>query len=298
MALRLFKRGAKVTLVTPRNLPNAFFDREPGSENAIEITDLRVKFSIEKHVKSDPNKCEVTVYNLAERTRALCETRPLTVWIDAGYDGVLRQLFTGDVRHSYSKLEKPEWQTVMHLGDGDRATRLARLNKTYGIGTPSLQVIKDLAGAMGLTLNPQEIGKIAGLQAGLVLPRAVQGTARDEMTRILAPLGVSWSIQDGRLQLLRDGDLVDGEAVLVSEDTGMIGTPEYTSPQKEGKPPQLRVKMLLYPQLRPGALIEVQSRAVAHKQFRIQRVVHKGDTYGQDWTSEIEALPSQPGANS
>lgn len=285
-----------MTLISPSTLPNAFFERQPGAENAIEIENLRVQFSIEKHVKSDPNKCEITITNLAERTRALCEKRPLAVWLDAGYDGVLRQVFTGDVHYAYSKLEKPEWQTIMQLADGDRALRLARTNRTYAAGTPLLSAVNDLARTMGLSVSQSEISKIGALQTQLSGARVVQGSTRDAMSRLLSPFGINWSVQNGRLQLQRDQDVTDGEAVVISQDTGMIGTPEYTSPSKDGRPPQLKIRMLLYPQLQAGRLIEVYSRDIKGKHYKIQKVTHKGDTHGTDWFSNIDAIPATPGA--
>lgn len=293
--LRLFKRGCSVTLITPSALPAAFFDHAPGPENAIEITGLRIKFEIEKHVKSDPNRCDIQVFNLAQNSRALCEKKPLTVWLDAGYDGELRQVFRGDVRHAYSELKKPEWVTTLQLGDGDRACRLARVNKSYASGTPALTVVKDLARSMGLTVSDADAARLADLRTQPVGGLAVQGASRDAMTRVLAPFGVQWSIQNGRLQLLRDQDITDGTAALISVDTGMIGTPEYKTPVRAGKPPHLKVKTLLYPQLLPGTLILVRSRAIKDQYFRIQRLVHRGDTHGKEWETEIEAFPAQPG---
>lgn len=301
MSTRLYKRGCKVTLITPKRLPNAFFDREPGSQNAIEITDMRVRFEIERHVKSDPNRCEVIITNLAERTRSLCEKKPLQVWIDAGYDGVLYQLFTGDLRLGFSKLEKPEWHTHMQLGDGDRALRLARVNRSYASGTPIMTAVRDTAASMGLTLNPAEASKLASLQIQFLAPKAVQGSSRDELTRLLSPYGITWSIQNGRLQLLRDTDALQGQTVLVSQDTGLIGSPSFTTPTQgsslKGKPSQVRFKMLLYPLLTPGQLVEVHSRDIAGRTFRVERLTHRGDTHGDEWFTEVEASPAQPGTS-
>lgn len=293
---RLLHRGCKVTLITPSTAKNVYFSAEPGT-NAVEITDMRVAFSIEKTVKAEPNKCELKLYNLAERTRTLCKTSPLTVWIDAGYDGVLRQLFTGDVRYADSELLKPEWITVMQLGDGDRACRLARTNATYAGGTPVLTIVRDIAKSMNLTLNPSEVARIPGLQTQVRGSRAAHGYSETELSKLLAPLGVEWSIQSGRLQMLRDIDKVDGEAFVIQQDAGMIGTPEFTAPRKEGKPVNLKIACLLYPELVPGRLIEVHSRAINGRLFRIQRIHHQGDTHSKNWVSHIEAIPAQAGVN-
>ena len=287
---RLFKRGVKVTLITPSSAPGKYFTKQGGGGNAVEITQMRVKFKIERSVKSDPNKCELTIFNLNEATRTLCETKPLMVWIDAGYDGALRQVFSGDVRRAYSKLEKPLWSTVMSLADGDRAIRLARTNQTFAGGTAVSTIVKQLAGKLNLSVDAAAL-TIPGMSGQVIGPRVAQGSAAAELTRILAPMGVSWSIQNAKLVLLRDDDNTQGTAIVVQPDTGLIGTPEYTTPAKDGKPAQLKFKMLLYPQLAPGRVVQVASKSISKRLFRIQKVEHVGDTHGKEWFSEVEALP-------
>lgn len=286
---RLFSRGVRVTLITPQ--PGAYFV-QGATPNAVVIEKLRVKFSIERSTKPEPNRCHVEIFNLAAQTRALCTQKPLVVRLDAGYDDLLRLVFQGDLTHGFSKLEKPEWITRLNLGDGDRAYRTARINRSYAAGTPLSRAVQETAQSMGVAVAQDDLARLGDLQQQFATSRAVQGSAAAEMTRLLAPAGIDWSFQNGRLTLLRDGDLANNEAIVVTEETGLVGTPEFTSPRKEQKPSQLKFKMLLYPQLSPGFLVKVTSRDIPGKLFRIQRVVHKGDTHGDEWLSEVEALPA------
>jgi hypothetical protein len=280
MTARLYNRISRLLVYKP----TGFFTH---GGNAIEINDMRVSFSITKTLEKDPNNCIVTVSNLAQTTRAELQKKPLHVRLEAGYDGNLQRLFQGDVRYVRHIREETEWNTELHLGDGERAYRFARVNRSYNGGLKRSQAIKEIAREMGLPLA-QNIDTIIG-DSEFVSGLTLSGPANRELTRVLDPLGLKWSIQDGRLQLLRSNEDNEQE-VIVSQDTGMIGSPEFGTPEQNGKTPSLTVRMLLYPGVTPGGLIRVQSQQI-NGTFKVEKVTHTGDTHGQDWTSEIEARP-------
>jgi hypothetical protein len=277
---RLFKREAAVTIAKPQTYTTQQL-------NAVVIKDLRVTFDIEKHIGKEPNTCEVRVYNLAERSRYLVQNKPLYIRLEAGYDGFRERLFSGDLVWAQSMRESVDWETRLLLGDGDRAFRFARVNRSYRSGITIRAALRDAASSMGFTLPPN-IAANPALDNQFVSGLALHGNAADEVTRLLKPLGLDWSIQDGRLQILDERQARPGEAIVISQDSGMIGVPEYGTPEKKSKPPVLTVKTLLRPGIIPGGLIKVEA-AVIKGVFKVERVRHVGDTHGEDWFSEIEA---------
>jgi hypothetical protein len=116
------------------------------------------------------------------------------------------------------------------------------------------------------------------------------------MTRILARHDLDWSIQDGKLQILApDATRRSNEALIISQDAGMIGSPEYGAPSEKGKPPTLTVRTLLYPQITPGDKIQLITRTrTINGFFRVERVTHTGDTHGGDWQTSIECRDIRP----
>lgn len=294
---RLFHRTGKVICArgvagTPGGFVSAnpqFFDELP---NAIEIENLRFQFEIEKSLDKEPNKCEIKITNLSPTTRTDLTTKPIIVIVMAGYDGVARYLFKGDLRFGFSAKENEDWVTTLQLADGDRAYRHAQVHKSYRRGVSVLTVLRDVVSSMGLKLDPH-MSSSPELQRALTSGRALSGAAAEELTQLLEPYGYTWSIQDGRMQILKDSDVREGEALAINESTGMIGSPEYQVPDKVTKKrngPKLRVKLLLYPELTPGARVQVLSRDVSGA-FKIERVSHTGDTLDGDWITEIEAAP-------
>lgn len=276
-----------MTLISPNG--NYF----PLNQNALVITDMRVKFSIQRSVKADPNSCTLEIYNLGDSSRKFCETKPLTVWIDAGYDNQPKQLFTGDLHFGFSRLEKPEWITKMQLRDGGTAYDQARHNVTYAEGVTVGKIVDDLASQMQLTVDPAQRRALASqLSRRIPCAQVIQGRVKDQLTQVLSPLGIQWSTQNSKLELLRDVDTT-GLTYVISQETGMIGSPEWTSPKNDTKPNQVKVKCLLQPEIVAGSPIKIQSLAT-NGTFRVQKVVHRGDTHGKEWITEIEAVP--PGA--
>jgi hypothetical protein len=248
---------------------------------------MRVAFSLEKTIKAEPNKGEITVSNLAEATRAELQRKPLAVRLEAGYDGELERLFVGDARYVQSKRDGASWLTMIQLGDGERSYQFGRVNRSFRRGITVGAAIREVASAMGLPVtvnaNLTELD-----QKQFVSGLTLFGPGRRELTRLLQPHGREWSIQDGRLQILTAEEARFDQAVLVSQDTGMIGSPEFGVPEKKGGKPALSVKMLLYPGLTPGGRIQVVSNNI-NGLFRIEKVRHSGDTHGEEWYSEIEA---------
>lgn len=283
-SFRLYKRVARVSIVKPTLTTGAWFQTLP---NAIVIEDLRVQFQIERAISKQPNTCQVTISNLAPQTRTEVEAKPQIVIVEAGYDGNLKKLFAGDLRYGLSTRDGPDWNTVLQLGDADRAYRFSRVNRSYPAGTSYQTIATDCAAAMSAKIPDDMTSVLAAKQA--VNGYTLHGPAHAEMTRLMQPFGREWSFQDGQFQALQDGvpRLDNRSAFLISQDTGMIGSPEFGAPQRPGKRPLLRVRTLLYAGIMPGHQVQVSSRAI-NGLFRAEKVRHTGDTHGADWMTELE----------
>lgn len=280
---RLFKREVALSLL--KLTPGQFF--ADGTTNSVTIRSLRVAFDLEKTLKKQPNTATVRVWNLAPATRAAFETLPVQVRLEAGYDGTPRRLFEGDVVFASSKREGVDWITEAQLGDGDRAFRFARVNRSFRGGVSARAAVEELAKSMGL--KPPRSSALSALAAQYVSGLSLRGRSSVELTRILAPHGIGWSIQDGRLQFLRLDDVRPDQAVVINQSTGLIGSPSYGTPEKRGRKPTLHLRVLLYPDLTPGGKIAVESQT-ATGTFKVTRLVHSGDTHSTNWYTTIEAV--------
>ncbi len=289
MSLRLFKRSIRVTCwrETVPDDPTRFeVSRLP---NQTEITDLRVQFRVTKDLARSPNTCDVTITNLSQSTRTDLETKPLNVQLEAGYDDVFRFMFLGDLRFGMTKMEGPNWHTLLQLGDADCHYRWSRMNRSYGSDTSVKQVLRDAAKGMGLAL-PRNVEEDTDLDEVFKDGTLAYGATRDQFTRYLAPYGYSWSIQNGQLRILRDDRTHADTYKEVNEANGMIGSPEFGTPPKSGRPPHVTVNMLLYPEINPGDKILLTSKVMTGF-YRVERVDHSGDTHGNSWNTQLELMP-------
>lgn len=294
--LRLFKRVAKLTL-TKTDVPadDEYFNPKAtgGSNNSVVITDLRIQFDVERTLKKNPNTCTVKITNLNPDSRKVFSKKPLHVTLEAGYDGVTRLLYTGDMFYAVTSQKDTDIETMIQCGDGDRIFASARANKSYGKGTSVKKVLRDLAKSIGQQL-PANIEASAELEAQFGAGTVTSGMLKNELTTLLAPYGYSWSLQNGKLQILRDAD-TSGTFTL-NEANGVIGFPEFGSPPRNGKSPNLTLRCFLFPELYPGAAVNVDTKFL-HGTFKIEKVNHKGDTHGDDWSTEVELKPSSaPGS--
>lgn len=288
-----YLRRARLTIVKPRPDPRtgigAFFGIEP--TNALEIDGLRVQFEIKKSLGATPNSCAITVTNLAEATRAELAVSPLVAILEVGYGtGELRRLFAGDVFYVAHDLDGADWTTRLQLHDGGRAYAHARVVTSFKAGTTILAAVKAAAAALQVKVPPA-VETLPALQRATTAGLTLAGKASDEMSRLLTPFGLGWSIQDGALVVLTEGGrsgIRPGEAILLNEAAGMIGSPKWGNPPKPGQKPPLSVRHLLFPELSPGGLVQVQSRT-ANGNFKLTDVTHQGDTEGGDWLTSVEA---------
>ena len=285
---RQLNKNCRIIITHPAG--NSFFGK---SGNQVTIEGLRVQFEISLSNSKTPNHCDLTITNLNKNSRAEFQMKPLIVTIEGGYDGEYQHIFTGDLRYGSSKLDPPDWETKLQLADGDRAFRSAKVNKSYTSKTPVLTALKDVAGSMGLTV-PTDTGSnglLQQFQTQYKSGTAIDGNSRDEMTRLLAPYGAHWSIQNSKLVIQRETDLTPGTLRVISAKTGMKGSPEAGAPErpgsKKGNTVTVKVKMTLTPDLYPGQVVQIQSKEITGN-FKIKTVKHKGDTHGDDWESEVE----------
>ena len=290
--MSLFSRTARVTCWReniPADSTKFVVTRKP---NAIAITDLRIEFRIRRSLARNPDQADITITNLAPDTRHNLETKPLLVQLEAGYAPEPRLIFTGDLRFAMTELDESNWHTLLQLGDGDCHHRYSRVSRSYAPGTTRRTILRETARSMGLDL-PSHLDSDTELDEQMVGGDAAYGPARETITRHFREVGANWTIQHGKLVVLRDSQVSTEIAYPIDVEHGMIGSPRFGSPPTSGKPPHVHVSSLLYPELMPGVLVEVKSKVI-NGRFRVENVEHTGDTHGtgdDSWSTKVEISP-------
>lgn len=272
----LFKRQWQVSIGT--------------EDESLATSSLRVTFDIVKTLEKEPNKAEVQITNLSETSRKRLQKKYLPVVVQAGYVGSVGTLFAGDARTVDHTRDGADWQTKIHCGDGERAYNFARVNESFGPGVSIETVLRTVAAA--LSLNPGNLSDV------LAKPRKVQtfkhgftafGPASQVLDKAARAAGLLWSVQQGALQFHFPGEPIQTRAFRLSSQSGLIGSPERSAPDKKNKQVVVKCRSLLNHQLVPGYVVILDAEDVKGE-FIMRKVNHKGDSHGSDWFSDLECV--------
>lgn len=257
----------------------------------LQIEGLRVQFKIKKTSKKEPNEALVSIFNLSKDSRSkLSDAHGTRLIIEAGYTDTLEQVFSGDAKPVDHVHDGPDWITKLQCGDGERAYRYQLLAESFKSGTSVADVFAKVADATGLDVTDAVKLVRSEVKEQFTKGYSAHGPASAEIDRLLKGRGLTHSVQDGKLQVLKLGVATSETVIELSADTGMVGSPEHGSSNADRKAQILRVKSLLQPGLRPGRKLRVKSEAISGD-FVAQTVEHEGDTAGGAWYSTVEALP-------
>lgn len=258
------------------------------SVGSVSFENQRVAFKVSKDDGSKPNTAEVTISNLNESTRARVEKKGETLVLEAGYGGDNAVVFSGRVRTvDHVKREDGTWDTVITSGDGEEELRVATVTNSWDAGVSISTVLNALVASLGLQPgNSRDV--FATITGNFSNGYTLDGVrSRQKLTDILAMHGFSWSIQDGRVQVVAVNEPTADAAILLNAKTGLIGTPTHITGNKKRRN-AIRFQALLQP-FKPGRRVQIESRTV-NGLIRLTKVNHDGDTFG-NWVSTCEGVP-------
>jgi hypothetical protein len=246
---------------------------------------LDFQFAVERTLETEPNTAEIKVWNLSPANRLRLEALgKIPCYIEAGYLGQTSVIFLGDLRRAFTERDGPDLITTIESGDGEEATQTARVNVSIAPGTTNSAIFRAVLGAFGILEGNLASVPVDAQRQLMARGGVVSGSASQVLTRLALGIGVRWSIQSGMAQFTLGAQPIQGTAVFLSADTGLIGTPSIDS---KGV---LTAKALMIPDIFPGRLLVLQSTTPRLSgNYRVTKTQHTGDTSGDDWYVEVEA---------
>lgn len=269
----------------------------------VDVSSLRITFAGKKGDNETPNSCEIKVYNLAPETRTRITREYTRVYLSAGYESNYGLIFSGNVVGQPRTYRENGLDTVLELvvADGDEAYNFAVVNTTLAAGCTAADQVRATQNAFAA--HGTGGGYIPELGGG-ALPRGkvMFGMARKYARNVAKNTGCSWSIQDGGMTMVPFSGYVPGEAVVLTSETGLIGTPEQTA---DG----IKVRCLINPRIRVGGRIKLDNASIMTAKseikkkdsndqkntprldddgfYRILSIEPVGDTHGTDWYFDL-----------
>lgn len=268
----------------------------------LDLSGLRIKFSTKKGDTETPNSAEITVYNLSEDTSNRIGREFSRVLLSAGYESNNGLVFDGNIRQVLRGRENgTDSVTTIIAADGDAAYNNAVINQTLAAGSKPGDQVK--ACQQTFAAKGAGAGHTPELE-GPSLPRGkvMYGMSRKYMRDVAKGTDTTWSIQDGKVQMVKVKGYLPGEAVVLTSETGLIGTPEQT---QDG----IKCQCLINPRLRIGGRIWLNNKSVQRVKtdlkmaaantaprldqdgfYRILTIELDGDTHGQPWYANLVTI--------
>jgi hypothetical protein len=287
--------------------------------NAVSIEDLEVSFNIEKSDNSSKNlnSAEITIKNLSESTKALIEKEDSVVILEAGWeDDTFGLIFQGDITSYKHNKRGTNYDTIIECADGYVGIRESITHKTYPEGTSVQAVLLDLIKgeggetvyytAKGETQGTRppiglgfDIGEMSGLGLFEVFENGytVSKPTKQAIDDICYAYRLKWSIQDGKVYVTDlNGDTSYKYTVpLISEETGLIGSPEEINEgkakRKGDKTPSkgYRFVCTLNHEIIPELFIKLSAEQI-NAVAKVKKVTHRGSYEGDSWETEVECI--------
>lgn len=286
---------------------------QSGSKGIL-IKDLRFAFNIEKTSSETLNSSTVKIYNLNLSSRKLIAIPNNILILRAGYaqDVGAITIFTGSVRRALTMREGVDWITELQLDDGLIAYRDSKISLSFAVGVSALSVLKTVAGQFNLPVGTLPLGIV---DKAYTTGFSFVGRVREAMAKVCAYLGLEWSIQNQQIQIIKKGGTVKNQIVLLSPESGLIGSPAFESKTmnekaaakksvttdskgkvvKSGAKGDVKQRLqvegftatsLLQPTIQCGNVIKLKAEGI-EEFLKVEKLTHNGDTHGAEWTTEL-----------
>jgi hypothetical protein len=293
-------------------------------EDAVEINDLQMKFTVTKtsNNKEKKNQARVEIYNLSEERQKALEDKYVTVQLKVGYADALTEeeelltLFSGQVvdlkvqqEGSYlTSRSGTDIVTTLTVDEYFKELNGRMVSKTVPAGKTIKDVILALVEDMPEVTRYELNGDGIKREAPDGFP--MSGTPRQILDSLTKTYNIEWQIDQSVLYVSDlDGTFSDNtEGVpLIGEFSGLVDRPEYKSEdpkrlrlkgdegKKRGKGESkntkqkiqtIHLKVLLNPAITAGSVVKVEWGDI-DGYFKVNEVTHSGGFRDTEWYSKL-----------
>ena len=253
------------------------------------IEGLACDVTVQKPGLPEKNSAAVKIWGLKYEDMAqltMLAFKPLEsqhnlISIKAGEKGgSLALVFQGEITSAFADFNAaPDVCMQFEADSGSYPQQIASPVATVKGEAKADQLFSQFAQSAGYTLKNE--GVTSSVQNAWF-----PGSPIDKMTKLARDVGCELIIDDGAIVVLPAGKAREGNAVLLTKNTGLIGYPTFN---QDG----ISCKCIFNPDLIYGGLIKVESIVPrASGVWRITKLTHHITAYipgGGNWESQIEA---------
>lgn len=263
----------------------------------ITVKGFRMSFTIKKVASTDPNTCQLTIYNLSGDTRNKLNETGSILTVLAGYDKGegAEIIFVGNVNLVSTSRDYPDTQTIIEARDGEEALTFTRDSISFKEGVSIKQILKSVIEKFKIGIKTN-LDLLSFTDKHYNQGFCFTGQLRSLLDKLTKDAGLTWSIQNNELKLYGNTSTDQSVAVLLNSQTGLLGSPKRIKLQKGKKTQKVdidgwKLKSLIQPKAEPGGIVVVSSEEIgSNKRFKIDSVEHNGDNWEGDFQTVMEVI--------
>lgn len=260
---------------------------------------FRVTFDVTVTPADTLSFADIRLYNLAKTTAI---TQGTAIIFRAGFTNAVDTIFSGYVTNVFREREGASVVTRLLCKSGDAREDRGSAQGSYGPNVMLIDILKDLARSWPrqLDIDESQFEDVPPFTSGYVS----DGDIPTILNKLAYAFDFEWLQDRGRLVVTRKNKQRTGTITEVSQFTGMVGIPEVTrGPDGIG----VFVVNTLNPYFRINGRINVKSEfstfntgnmfvsqmsgdAQASGEYNIFALRHRGDSWGNQWVSEIDGI--------
>lgn len=269
------------------------------NETLISETDgrqFRVTFNVLVDFGGFNSYMDLAIYNLSESTEAKLRKRGVPIALRAGYTDTNDFIFIGKIQNSFKERNGPDRVLRIVARGGTQDTK-PTINKTFDKNANIVEIIRACCESAGYpsVIDSEQFTDVAPYARGRVL----SGDPLRELDLLAQTHDFSYVLENDRIIITRNNSFREGTPRVVSQETGMEGIPEITEVGCD-------VNVRLNPKIKIGGRIDIQSELKTFNfsnlyyqnipenagsgVYRIFKIEHVGDNYGDDWTTKITSI--------
>lgn len=275
---------------------------------AIDLSELQIKFSVTSATVQTPRYLEARLYNVSPQTLNSLQNEFAQVQLKAGYqggpfgiifNGLIAQIRRGRENNTDSYVD-------IIAADADYAHNQTPINLTLEAGWTRADqqkaCVQELRASTTDEASTFKVGyspEMSDAQA----PRGLTmwGMTRDELRRHAEAIGAQWSIEDQKVFFVDYLGYIPGDAIVLNSTTGLIGVPVQTI---DG----VNFRCLLSPNMKTGRLVQINNSDINSTTlvspvapndpfflpnlapgdgiYKVYKLKHIGDTRNLEWYTE------------
>jgi hypothetical protein len=241
---------------------------------------LRVAFSAVKGITGSPNKIDLAIWGLSQKTRMAIRGNLTQIQVIAGYSSSSASaglVAIGGILAAIPEREGPDIVLKITALDGFGGMVRGAYTRSFSGGTPISDVVRDIAASMpGVTVGLIDVD-------GSLYQKGQQfsGATTDQLNNLADQHGFSWSVQDGVFQAVSDKRDTGRAFVFTSSNNLMNAVPLLNGPMADNVGVEVTAKFDA--RMKPGDQMVIQSSVnpLLDGSYKVTSVNLQFDSHGQ-----------------